>query len=258
MRKRYDVINNGDSAKVYLYGPVGSQYFDGVDAAEFVQQIDELDVDNIELRINSPGGSVWDGFAIANVLSQHRATVTAYIDGLAASIATVIPIHGADSIHIAKNGRMMVHNAALGVDGVFGDADDLEGFAEDIKKLSGELRDINDDIVAAYVEQTGQDEAQIRAWMTEETFFDAQTALDHGFVDTVVRSARVVAAKWDGENYQARMAACLRGSEEIPEVRLENAFTEREIPEEVTVEPRETPLLDAWENKINARLKATP
>ena len=79
-------------AKVNIYDAIGGWW--GVSASMFVQQLDALDVDELEVHINSPGGAVWDGIAIMNALRQHRARVTVIVDGLAASAASVVAMAG--------------------------------------------------------------------------------------------------------------------------------------------------------------------
>lgn len=246
MRKRFDIIKNEDSssAKIYLYGPIGSEYFDGVDAEDFVRQLHALEVEQINLRVNSPGGSVFDGWAIANALATHPAEIIVDVDGLSASIATIITLQG-DQINMAKNSRFMIHNAYAGVSGAIGSADELEDYADSLKKFAADLRSVNDDIVEAYVASTGIEEGQIREWMNEETFFNASDTVEHGFAHEVTKKARVVAAKWDSEKYCQGMAAYLA------------EYPKKEAKKEEKPEDLGTPLRDQWDERLTLRNKTS-
>ena len=91
-RKWYEIKNAGAaSAEVWIYEQIGADFFsEGVSAKDFVREIAALKVTQLDVHINSPGGSVFDGQAIYNALRSHPAKVTSYVDGLAASIASVI------------------------------------------------------------------------------------------------------------------------------------------------------------------------
>ena len=94
------------SAEISIYDAIGS--FD-VNAKQFVDELKEINADTINLRINSPGGSVIDGNAMFNALQRHPAKVVTHIDGLAASMASVIAMAG-DEVHMADNALLMIHN----------------------------------------------------------------------------------------------------------------------------------------------------
>ncbi|MCK5219101.1 Clp protease ClpP, partial [bacterium] len=109
--------------EILIYDQIGEDWFgDGVQAKKFAEELRDLgDIETIELRINSPGGSVWDGNAIYNTLRGHKATVNVTIDGLAASIASVIAMSG-DTITMPENALMMIHNPATIA---FGEAEEM-------------------------------------------------------------------------------------------------------------------------------------
>src|SRR5699024_9441941 len=98
-----------NAATIYVYDVIGG-FFGGVDAEDFAREVAALDVDTIHLRINSPGGDVFDARAMQTALRGHRAHVIAHIDGLAASAASGIAM-AADEIEIAEGGFLMIHNA---------------------------------------------------------------------------------------------------------------------------------------------------
>lgn len=159
-------------AQVFIYEEIDDWW--GLSAKDFVQQLAALDVDAIDLHINSPGGSVFDGHAIFNALRNHKATVTTYIDGLAASIASEIALAG-DKVIIAENGTMMIHDP-YGM---------CVGGSGDMRKMADVLDKLRDTIAMAYVAKTGKDADEINAAMAEETWLVGQEAVDFGLADEV-------------------------------------------------------------------------
>src|SRR5690606_36046276 len=105
-------LKNGKAGEVFIYGIIASTkwYDDDVTPKSFKQDIDALgDIETLYVRINSPGGSVWSGNAIYNILRRVNAEVIVTIDGLAASAASIIAMAG-DKVRIAKNGMLMIHD----------------------------------------------------------------------------------------------------------------------------------------------------
>lgn len=182
----FQIKNAGSkSADVYIYDEIG---FWGTEAREFVSRINGLDVEQINLHINSPGGSVFEGVTIYNALKQHKAKVAVYIDGLAASIASVIAMAG-DTIEIASNAMVMIHKPTVV----------MWGQADDLRKEADLLDKIEDTIIDTYVARTNGDRDQIATWIEEETWFNADEALENGFADTKGEAKKAAAsvAKWD-------------------------------------------------------------
>jgi ATP-dependent Clp protease, protease subunit len=172
--------DSSSSAEVLLYDEIG---FFGIEARTLVPELKALDVDELHVRINSPGGSVFDGVAIANALREHKARVIVHVDGLAASIASVIAMAG-DDVRMAENAFLMIHepwNVSIG------NADALRKDAEILDK-------IGETLIATYVARTDADESEVRAWMKDETWFTAAEAKAAGFIDAVVSGAGVRAA----------------------------------------------------------------
>lgn len=161
----------GSEATIYLYDEIGCW---GVGAADFVQQLNALDVETIHLHVNSPGGDVFDGVAMYNALLEHPATIITHVDGLAASIASVIALAG-DEVVMAENAFFMIHNAWT----------IAMGNADDFRALAGVLDKIDGMVTATYVKNATADAAQVKAWMAEETWFDAQEAVDAGFATEI-------------------------------------------------------------------------
>jgi ATP-dependent Clp protease protease subunit len=184
---RYSMQSKGKSeAEIYIYGDVGDDWFGGVTAKQFADDLKALGkVDKITLRINSAGGDVFQGLTIYRLLVDHPATIVANIDGLAASIASVIAM-AATEINIAESGFLMIHNA-WGF--AIGNADDMRTMASLLDKTTGSIRDV-------YVARTGKNADQVKKWMDAETWFSAQDAVENGFA-TAISSNMKLAARVD-------------------------------------------------------------
>ncbi len=165
-----------ERAEVWIYEEIGEDFWtgDGITAKKFQKELAEIKASQIDLHINSPGGLVFDGITIYNLLKQHPANVTTYIDGLAASIASVIALAG-DKVIMAENALFMVHKAS-GM--VMGNSDDMRDFADKLDK-------VNASIATTYVSKTKKDEKEIDGLMAAETWLTAEEALEAGFVDEV-------------------------------------------------------------------------
>ncbi len=156
----------------------------GVTAKDFITDLKTVPSNHkILLRIHSPGGEVFDGNAIANALSRHPGGYEAQIEGLAASMATVISLSGRP-VKMAANGFYMIHNP-WGI--ALGDAAGMREQAELLDKIQG-------GIVNAYVAKSGQTPEQIQSWMDAETWFTAQEAKDAGFVDEITDAHKMAAS----------------------------------------------------------------
>lgn len=170
----FRVAQSEGATEILLYDEIG--YF-GVTAEDFRRELATVGTPEITLRINSPGGEIFDSIAIYNALREHPARVTTRIDGIAASMASVIALAG-ETVEIADNAFMMVHNPWSIV---IGNAEDMRKEADILEKLGGSL-------VSAYVEKTGKDEAEVRALMDAETWLNADEAVAAGLADTVIGS----------------------------------------------------------------------
>ena len=171
LKQRYRVEARADEATVYLYDEIG--WF-GIAADDFVKDLNGIKAGTIHLRVNSPGGSVFDGTTIYNAIKQHKSKVIAHVDGLAASIASII-VMGADEVRMAENAFLMIHEPWSIV---MGNADDMRHEAELLDKVRGT-------IAKTYQNKSGKDEAEVLAMMEKETWFTAQEAVEAGFADTI-------------------------------------------------------------------------
>jgi ATP-dependent protease ClpP protease subunit len=171
---RMETASDDRTADVYIYDMIDSWW--GVDAAQFVREIAALDVDTINLRVNSPGGSVYDGVAIMNALRRHKATVVATVDGLAASAASFI-IQAADEVVMGLGTELMIHDAWSFA----------WGNAEAMAKAATDLDRISSTIAGIYSERAGGTVDEWRAAMKAETWYSADEAVAAGLADRVDR-----------------------------------------------------------------------
>ena len=197
----YSIANKASApreADVYIYDVIGDY---GVTASEFVKALAELDVDTINLKLNSPGGDVFDGVAIHNALKSHPATVNVTVDALAASAASFIAMAG-DTIHMARGAELMIHEAhAIEA----GDAKTFTAMAERLER-------IGDKIAGFYAERAGGDTSQWRDAMRVETWYSGEEAVSARLADSHGDPPKVVkpvAASFDlsGFTYAGRAAA---------------------------------------------------
>lgn len=178
-------LNDG-KAEIFIYSDIGYDWWEDKSTAQlFAEELKNLgDISSIDLHINSNGGDVFDGQAIHSLIKNHKGFVTAYIDGLAASIATVIAM-GADKVIMPKNAMMMIHNAWTG----------LYGNANDLRKMADDLDHINDTIVNTYLAKVKDktDEATIRDLMDKESWLNAEECLSLGLCDEVSEPVKMAA-----------------------------------------------------------------
>lgn len=164
-------------AELHIYGVIvdTAWWGDETAASDLVPELDALDVDRITLRINSPGGSVYAGIAIMNALARHPAHVTATVDGLAASAATLVML-AADDVVMGAGSELMIHDVwAI----IAGTADDLRKEAVSLDRLSSTAAEL-------YAERAGTGTAdEWRAAMLAETWYSAREAVDAGLADRV-------------------------------------------------------------------------
>ncbi|WP_109023279.1 head maturation protease, ClpP-related [Enterococcus sp. H57] len=178
---------NQNEADVFIFGEIVSFKWDDTDttAASFQKDLKELgEVSQINLHINSPGGSVFEGIAIGNMLRQHKARVVAHVDALAASIASVI-VASCDEVIMPENSMLMIHNPwTISM-----------GNAKALRKQADDLDKIAESSVVTYLAKAGEKltEEKIKQIMDEETWMSAQEAYNYGLCD-VVESANQVAA----------------------------------------------------------------
>lgn len=174
-------------ATVHIYDEIG---YWGITASDFVAELSQLNAAAIDLHLNSPGGEIFDGIAIMNALRSHPATVTTYVDGLAASIASVIAMAG-DRVVMAPNSQMMIHDGS----GL------CIGNASEMREMATLLDRQSDNIASVYAAKAGGELADWRALMMAETWYTAEEAVEAGLADEVSSTASAPLANshnsWD-------------------------------------------------------------
>lgn len=182
----------GKQGEIWLYDPIGDSFWgDAISAKSFQKEVAQMGkVDSIHVHINSPGGDVFDGFAIYNQLVNHPASITVDVDGLAASIASIIAMSG-NTIRMAKNALMMIHNPH-GV--AVGDETEMD-------RVKALLKTVKVNLAQTYTDRTGTDRDTVDAWMSAETWFTATDAVQYGFADLVTEPTQV-SASFDLRNFR--------------------------------------------------------
>jgi ATP-dependent protease ClpP protease subunit len=182
-RRWYQFRAQARGAEIAIYDEIGAF---GIPAKAFLDELRALGpVAELTVRIHSPGGSVFDGVAIYNALKRHDAAITVWIDGIAASIASMIAMAG-DEVVMPENAMLMLHDPS-GL--VMGTAADMRGMAEALDKMKAGM-------VAAYRDKSGRDDAEIQALMVAETWLSAEEAVGLGLADRVEQPIRM-AARFD-------------------------------------------------------------
>jgi ATP-dependent protease ClpP protease subunit len=182
-----------DEADVMIYDYIG---WGGVTAADFAKELSALRAKTINVRINTPGGDVFDGLAIYNSLKDHGATINVKVDGIAASIGSVIAMAG-HRITMGESAFLMVHNPwALVI-----------GNAADMREMAGILEKIGGSLAAIYAARAKVTMERAQTWMDAETWFTAQEAQAAGLADAVEGSA---------PDAQARIRFDLSGYAKVP------------------------------------------
>lgn len=174
---------------IYIYAQIGQ----GGITAEFIRKKLATAGETVNVHINSPGGEVYEGYTIYNILRNSGKKINVIIEGLCASIATLIACAG-DTIIMNPTAEFMIHNPMIGI----------EGDAEDLRKVAAQLDNIKQTIIAAYKRKTNKSEEELWEMMNKETFLSAVQAKEFGFVDDVQQALKVVAyfdmSKFKNEN----------------------------------------------------------
>ena len=156
--------------EILIYGEIGSE----VKATKIADQLSKIDGD-VTVRVNSPGGDVYEGIALMNSLRAHPGYVTVIIDGLAASAASFIAVGGGDRVVARPHAELMIHSAWTGAQGNAGDLTDL---VSSLTRIDANLADI-------YATKAGVEPSAMSELMQAETWFSAQEALEVGLIDAV-------------------------------------------------------------------------
>lgn len=179
MNKWFDIQNkaNSETADIYIYSEVGG--FD-VNAKSFINELKALKDKNIDVHINSLGGSVFDGLAIYNALKTHTKKVTTKVEGIAASIASVIAMAG-DQIEMAENSLFMIHNP-FAMSG---------GDAKELRKTADILDKIRNEIAGIYASKSNHNAQHYIDLMDVETWFNSDETLELGLINGITQPLKI-------------------------------------------------------------------
>ena len=190
-----------DDATITIFDQIGVDWWtgEGVTAKRVSAALRKIGNRDVTVRINSPGGDVFEGTAIYQALRKHKARVTVEIMGVAASAASIIAMAG-DEISMGLGTWMMIHNTwSIGI----GNRDDLRDLADTLEAFDNGLLDI-------YVARTGGDRASITEMMVSETWLTPTNAVEQGFADVVDDDLSIETDESDGDNSKARAALAKR------------------------------------------------
>jgi len=183
----FEIKNQGEIPELFIYDEIGIW---GVSAKRFIEGVKALNTKKLTLHINSPGGDVFDGIAIYNYLKNSDIEITVKIEGIAASIASIIALCG-DDIQMAENSMMMIHNP-WGA---------LWGESGDMRHMADVLDKIKEQIITSYVRKSGKDAETIDNMMSQETWLTAKEAKEFGLIDSITEEISIAAKLTNWENY---------------------------------------------------------
>lgn len=172
-----------------IYGEIGEDFWgESISAKALIKELKGIPNDAVvNFHVNSVGGSVWDGIAIYNAIKDMPNKKTVFVEGLAASIASIIALAG-DAIHMCIGSMMMIHNAWTFA---AGDANSLEEEAE-------RLRKVNESLIDIYEKETNLNRDEIAEYMNAETWLSAEEAVELGFATTMDEVSAVASVR-DGK-----------------------------------------------------------
>ena len=183
---RFRVENKDGTTHIYVYDVIDAWF--GVSAESVVKALSGAG--DVALHINSPGGDVFEGTAIASAIASHKGKVTAYIDGVAASAATRVAL-AASEVRMAESSLFMIHNSWTMA---LGNKDELRATADLLEKVDATIN-------ADYAKKTGKSTEEIASLMAAETWFTAQEALDAKFIDAIDSGTQAKAMAWNLSAY---------------------------------------------------------
>lgn len=239
--KQFYAFKNADSkteAELSLYDEIG---FWGTNAKDFAQALKQITAPKLTIRINSPGGSVIDGFAIYNLLRAHAAVKTVMIDGMAASIASVIAMAG-DKIVMPANTLFFLHEPLVG----------MNGNAEELRKMAVDLEKMSESILNIYVARTKSSPVAIKALMTDETWLTAKESLAMGFCDEVIPEHRAAASYKAADYFSATAVTKIEAAQKITLPSANPAGGLENTPKKETMTKEEQDALNAANSRVTS------
>ncbi|MFA7278922.1 MAG: head maturation protease, ClpP-related [Sterolibacterium sp.] len=200
----------GKTAEVLIYDEIGAGFFGGgVAAADFIKEVKALNLgseDELLTRINSPGGNMFEGFAIHNFLRTIKAKVVVRIDGVAASAASLIAMAG-DRIEMPANSMLFIHNPWMLV----------AGNASQMRKTADDLEQMGESAATSYLRKAGDklSRKDLMEMLDAETWLSAEESVKYGLADVVDEPVRAAAlAQFDFKQYGFPVPAALAKAKE--------------------------------------------
>lgn len=177
-KKYFAMVQENNEATINIYGDITSWewYESDVSSYTLSKQLENLDVDKINVYINSYGGEVAEGLAIYNALKRHKAKVTTYCDGFACSISSVIFMAGDERV-MSNASLLMIHNALVSW---------TSGNANELRKQADDLDVITQASINAYMESVNITEEELKNMLDAETWISPQDAIDKGFATSII------------------------------------------------------------------------
>lgn len=215
-KKGIQVVNaTPTTAVITIYADIGGWWEGTFSAVKLAKILDDLPatVNEITVRLNSPGGDVFDGITIYNRLKQHKAKIIVYIDGFAASIASIIALAG-DEVIMSEGAMMMIHKPWTW----------KAGNALEFEAAIGLLDDIEEQMIGIYQRKTKIDRIELRQMLANETWFNADQALSKGFVTRKMASDEKIdmAASLGDRSVWIRNRPQMQSSNDITRNQLNN------------------------------------
>ena len=218
--------------ELMLYGPISSSTWwgDEVTPKQFKKDMDALgDIANLNIYINSDGGDVFAGQAIYSMIKRHKAAKTVYIDGLAASVASLIAMAG-DKVYMPSNAMLMIHNPyTIAI-----------GNSNEFRKLADDLDKIRESMLTTYASKTGMEQEELIKLLDAETWLSAEDAYILGFADEIEEQKAIAASIEGGFLMVNNVQMDLKKYKNAPKLLVFEA--KAEVEPLIPVEPRQPPV----------------
>jgi len=198
-----------DEAEILVYDYIGWPFNE---AGEFIKAMSNLKQKKIVVRINSPGGDVWDGFAIANAIKAHPSKPITRIESLAASAASYIAVSGHEK-QAFKNTMIMIHEPMTG----------LWGNQYEMREAADILQQISSNMIDMYADHTNVGKRELKDMLRAETWMTAKEAKEKGFIDVIIEAGNPVSAKFDLSMFAHAPSDVKDENELIKEPNIRNA-----------------------------------
>lgn len=222
-KRWFTLKNEGDEqpVKVWVHGDIGAY---DIEAMDLIRALQSVGTQDAEFRVQSYGGSVYEGLSMYNAIRAHKGKTVAIVDGLAASIATYF-LMACDEIQMPENAYLMIHNPSMGA----------WGGESELESALTQLKNSKQTIAEAYAERCGKPIHDVLAAMHQETWFTAQEALEFGLIDKVVDAVDL------SNCLQATSEDALKAFKQPPAVLMNHLKPVPDVPEENTDEPEGEP-----------------